>query len=260
MEEHVLQFRPSRTSRLGAIAFGLLVYAVFGITTVSAIAFTARILHPTVAGSTATGLAFDFGFVALFGVQHSLMARERFKAWWSSVVPPPLQRSIYVLLTSLLLLLLFFQWRGIDRTLWDATGVVRAVLWVLFVMGWVTVIYSTFLIDHFDLVGLRQTWNYFRQQRPDGIDFRTPSLYRVVRHPMMVGFVLLFWSNPTMTLDQVFLAAAITVYILIGLRFEERDLLRWYGAQYRAYSERTPMLIPVPTRLPPGPNEGDDQP
>ncbi|MGA7668868.1 MAG: NnrU family protein [Nitrolancea sp.] len=250
MEDHALQVETSRTARMGVLLFGLAVYAVFGATTVVAIAFTARAIHPQVASSGATTFAFDLGLFALFGLQHSIMAREEFKQWWSRTIPEAIQRSIYVLLASLLLLIMFWQWRAVDTTAWHVTGFPRLLLWAVFGIGWVTVIYSTFLIDHFDLVGLRQTWNFFRDEKPESIDFRTPMLYRLVRHPMMVGFVLLFWANPTMTLDMVVLAVAITVYILIGLRFEEKDLLRWYGQQYHAYRRRTPMLIPFPLRLP----------
>ncbi len=249
MEKHALQVSPTRASRLAILLAGMAVYGVFGVTTVVAIAFTARIIRPQVTSSGATAFAIDLVLFALFGLQHSIMARQGFKEWWSITVPAPIQRSTYVFLASLLLLLMFWQWRSVDTTAWHVTGFPRMLLWIVFGIGWVTVIYSTFLIDHFDLTGLRQTWNFFRQEQSESIDFRTPTLYRLVRHPMMVGFVLLFWANPTMTLDMVVLAVAVTVYILIGLRFEEQDLLRWYGEQYRAYRRRTPMLIPMPTWL-----------
>ena len=249
MNDQTISTGLSRTARLAVLLIGAAVYVVFGIFAVAAIGFTARIIQPQVAASRTSALIVDVGLVALFGLQHSVMARGRFKAWWNRVVPEALARSVYVLCASLLLLLMFWQWRAVDQTMWEVSGIGHVILWVIFAIGWITVFYSTFLIDHFDLVGLRQTWSYYRGQSAGNPAFRTPSLYRVVRHPMMLGFILVFWSNPTMTLDMLVLAAAITVYIVIGTTFEERDLLRWYGRQYRAYRQRTPMLIPLPLWL-----------
>ncbi len=249
MGERIARLDPSRTARLGVLLTSAAVYLVFGFTAVAAIGFTARIIQPQVAASRTAALFVDIGFVALFGLQHSVMARGRFKERWLRLVPAPLERSVYVLSACLLLLLMVWQWRAVDQTLWDVQGIGRAILWIIFVTGWAVVFYSTFLIDHFDLVGLRQAWSYYRGQPIGNLDFRTPSLYRVVRHPMMVGFILLYWANPTMTLDMFVLAVAITTYIIVGVIFEERDLLRWYGARYRTYRQRTPMLIPLPVRL-----------
>jgi protein-S-isoprenylcysteine O-methyltransferase Ste14 len=174
------------------------------------------------------------------------MARPAFKRWWTKFVPPPVERSTYVLVSSLLLGLLFWQWRPIPATVWNvghpsARGLIHAVFWT----GWAIALASTFLIDHFDLFGLRQVYLYAsgREYRPPA--FRTPGLYRYVRHPLMTGFLLAFWATPTMTLGHLLFAVATTAYILIALRLEERDLVSFHGEQYRAYRGQVGMLFPL---------------
>jgi methanethiol S-methyltransferase len=193
-------------------------------------------------------VAIDLGLVLFFGVVHSVMARARFKRLWTKVVPPAAERSTYVLVASAQLALLCWQWRPIDApTLWTATGTLAVALRALSAVGWGTALLSTFLIDHFELFGLRQG---FGRSTPEPV-LRTPLLYRWVRHPLYFGTLLAFWSAPTMSIGHLLFAALFTVYILIGVRHEERDLLRIFGDAYRSYQAEVPMLIPFVRRARP---------
>ena len=189
-------------------------------------------------------VAVDLGLIALFGLQHSVMARPRFKAAWTRIVPEALERSIYVLLASAVLVVMFVFWRPLPIGVWsvDATWAVYA-LWALFGLGWLIVLLSTFMISHFELFGLVQVWA--APARPEAPPvFRTPLFYRRVRHPLYSGFILAFWATPAMTTGHLLLAAGMTVYILIAIRHEERDLVAVFGAEYEAYRGRAGMLIP----------------
>jgi protein-S-isoprenylcysteine O-methyltransferase Ste14 len=159
-------------------------------------------------------------------------------------VPPPIERSTFVLAASLVLVLLYWQWRPLPATVWRVEGGVAALMWGLFALGWATVLLSTFLIDHFDLFGLRQAWVHLRQQTLRPLEFRTTLLYRIVRHPIMLGFLLAFWFTPHMTVGHLLFAAGMTVYILVGVHHEERDLVRSLGQEYVDYRRRTPAIIP----------------
>lgn len=173
------------------------------------------------------------------------MARPAFKRWWTQIIPPEAERSTYVLLSSLALVLLFWQWRPIGGTVWHvehAAG--QALLYGLFAAGWLTVLVTTFLINHFDLFGLRQVWLYLRGEPYRPLRFVTPGPYRHVRHPLYVGWLLAFWATPTMTVAHFLFAAATTAYILIAIRFEERDLVDVHGPSYVEYRDRVPMLLP----------------
>src|SRR5215211_7379595 len=176
------------------------------------------------------------------------MARKWFKEWWTKIVPKPIERSTYVLFSSVALILLFLFWRPLGGVVWsveDPTG--RLVLRALFAFGWGLVLYSTFLINHFDLFGMRQVWRYLLDKREEGLTFATPGPYRLVRHPLYVGWLFAFWSTPTMTLTHLLFAVVTTAYILVAIRFEERDLVDAHP-EYAEYRRRVPMMIPVLTR------------
>jgi protein-S-isoprenylcysteine O-methyltransferase Ste14 len=195
--------------------------------------------------ATATALAIDVALLGLFAVQHSVMARPAFKRWWTRIVPAPIERSTFVLATSLALALLVWQWRPLPATVWDVgPDGARVALHALAWLGWLTAFGSTFLIDHADLFGLRQPYRELRARPPAAPGLRTPLLYRLVRHPLMLGFVVAFWAAPTMTQGKLLFAALTTGYILVALQLEERDLLRDLGDDYAAYRRRVPMLIP----------------
>lgn len=200
-------------------------------------------------GPAALAATINLGLIALFGLQHSVMARSGFKDWLKRMLPAPAERSVYVLVSSLLLILLFWQWRPIGPVLWSVeAGPGQSTLWALFAIGFGITFVSTWLIDHFDLFGLRQSWNGFRgrQHRPPG--FVTPLFYRIVRHPLYLGFLIAFWSVPHVTLGHVLFAGGMTVYILIGVWLEERDLERYLGEDYRMYRRQVPKLLPLPGR------------
>ena len=192
-------------------------------------------------------LAIDCALLTVFAVQHSVMARRWFKEWWTQIVPWTIERSTYVLSASLALLLLFWQWRPIGIQVWSVENAsARIVLWTLFAAGWGTVLVVTFLINHFDLFGLRQVWLPLVGKPYTRIPFRTPLPYRFVRHPLYFGFLLAFWMTPTMTLAHLVFALATTAYIVLAIQFEERDLVAEHGAAYEEYRRTVPMLLPVP--------------
>jgi protein-S-isoprenylcysteine O-methyltransferase Ste14 len=190
-------------------------------------------------------LAIDIALLAVFAFQHSVMARPGFKRWLTQYVPRPAERATYVLLSSLALALLFWQWRPLGGMVWHVTNTAGATaLWALFAIGWVTVLMATFLINHFDLFGLRQAWLYFRGQEYTPLRFATPGPYRLVRHPLYVGWLLTFWATPAMSVSHVVFAIGTTAYILAAIRLEERDLVAVHGEAYARYRQAVPMLIP----------------
>ena len=196
-------------------------------------------------------LLVDVGLLALFAAQHSAMARPAFKRWWTRVVPTAAERSTYVLLTSVCLVALCWFWRSLPGVVWHLEGAAAAVAWALFALGWLIVLASTFMVSHVELFGLSQAVCAFRGRRPAPPEFRERWLYRIVRHPLMLGFLVAFWSAPTMSASRLAFALIATGYVLVALRFEERDLRRTIGAPYVDYQARVPMLLPRIARLTP---------
>jgi len=236
--------------RIITLIYGVCSYAVFFLTFLYAIGFLGNILVPKsldsgLTGPLGTALLVDMGLLALFAVQHSVMARPAFKRILTRVVSPAAERSTYVMASSLALILLFWQWHPLGGTVWEVEHPVgRALLYGGFGVGWTLVLVTTFVINHFDLFGLRQTWRHFRGLPQEPLAFVTPILYRIVRHPLYVGWLLAFWSTPTMTLTHLLFAAVTTAYILLAIQLEERDLMEAHP-EYAVYRRRVPMLIPV---------------
>lgn len=198
---------------------------------------------PTPSGGSA--MLVNLGLIALFGLQHSVMARSGFKTGLTRVVPPVLERSVFCLASAVVLVALYCLWQPMPALVWDVQSAGgRMALWLLFAVGWLIVLVSTFLLNHFELFGLAQPWRNLRGTAAPVESFSTPGFYRAVRHPIYAGFVLAFWATPTMTQGHLLLAAGMTVYILIGIRYEERDLVARFGAQYSAYKTKVGMLFP----------------
>ena len=240
--------------RVAFLAYGVVCYVVFLATFLYAIGFIGgfgvpRPLDGAASGPIGVAIAIDAGLLGLFAVQHSVMARRWFKEWWTRLVPWPVERSTYVLFSSLALIALFAGWRPLGGSVWsvdDPTG--RLVLRALFAFGWGLVLVCTFLINHFDLFGLRQVWLFAMGRPYTTLRFATPGPYRLVRHPLYVGWFFAFWMTPTMTLSHLLFAIATTAYILIAIQFEERDLVHEHGRAYDDYRRRVPMLWPFGRR------------
>lgn len=236
--------------RLTILTYGVVSYALFFATFVYAIGFVGNFLAPTsLDGEPAVplgaALLINLTLLGAFAIQHSVMARPAFKRWWTRIVPKPAERSTYNLFSSLLLIALFALWEPMGGTVWNVGNPAgRAVLYGLFGMGWMIVLLSTFLFNHFDLFGLRQVWLYFRGREYTPLKFDTPWLYRHVRHPLYVGWLLAFWATPTMSVAHLVFALATTGYILIAIQLEERDLIGEHGRKYQDYRREVPMLIP----------------
>ena len=189
--------------------------------------------------------AIDIALIALFGVQHSVMARPGFKRWWTRIVPQAVERSVYCLAAAAVLGALFLLWHPIAGVLWEVTNPAgRIALWAMCAAGWAIVFISTWLINHFELFGLAQVWRHWRGVEPQPYRLSTPLFYRIVRHPLYSGFLLAFWAAPTMTVGHALLAAGMTVYVLIAIRYEERDLVDYYGDKYIDYRKRVGTLVP----------------
>jgi protein-S-isoprenylcysteine O-methyltransferase Ste14 len=240
--------------RIAFFVYGSLSYLIFLGTFLYAIGFIGnfgvpRTLDGALSGPLALAFAVDVALLTLFAVQHSVMARKWFKDWWTRMVPKPLERSTYVLFSSLALILLFWQWQPLGGVVWSIEDPVgRIVLRGLFAFGWALVLFSTFLINHFDLFGLRQVWLNLLGRPYTTLRFGTPGPYRLVRHPLYVGWLFAFWSTPTMTLAHLLFSIATTAYILLAIQFEERDLAREHGDSYETYRRSVPMLIPFTRR------------
>jgi protein-S-isoprenylcysteine O-methyltransferase Ste14 len=237
-------------TRIAVLVFGVVSYGLFLVSFLYAIGFVGGFGVPTTidgmpVGSVAAAVAIDGILLMVFALQHSVMARPWFKAIVTRVVPEAAERSLYVLASSAALLLLFWLWRPIGGTVWEvADPVARAALYGVFAVGWLTVLVTTFLINHFDLFGLRQVWLYLRGRPYTQLRFGMPGLYRHVRHPLYVGWFLAFWATPTMTVTHLFFAVVTTAYILVAIRFEERDLEAAHGPAYAEYRRTVPMFVP----------------
>jgi methanethiol S-methyltransferase len=242
-------------TRLSFAVYGLLAYLFFLCTFLYAIGFVANIpglkgLDTGRATPLLEAVLVDLLLLGLFAVQHSVMARPAFKRWWTRFVPQEVERSTYVLFASAALALLFWQWRPLGEPLWNVTGAPALALQVVCVIGWSTVLVSTFLINHFELFGLRQSFAPLLGLREVSPAFRTPGIYRVVRHPIYLGFLLAFWATPVMTAGHLLFAVMTTGYILVGIALEERDLVEVFGAHYLDYRRRVGMLLPRLGRAP----------
>lgn len=239
---------------LAILVVGLGSYLLFLLATIYGISFTLGGLLPVPVAlppaPLVPALLLDVGLLSLFGVQHSLMARSGWKQWWTSIIPPSLERSLYVLLASCILLALFWFWEPIPTVIWQiGNPLLQASLYGTCLAGWGLVVLTSFQIDHFELFGLRQVWHAIRRQPQASPEFRIPFLYRFVRHPMMSGFLLVFWATPHMTVDRLLFALGMSLYILIGTAFEERALRREFGQVYETYQAWVPRFFPFPRTL-----------
>ena len=254
IDHQVHSLRPdvsgSRAFKFIAFLYGIAAYLVFFVTIVYAIGFVMGLVVPKTIDSgpdtpTAEAVIINLLLMTLFAVQHSVMARQRFKAWWTQFVPKPVERSTYVLFASLSLLLLFWQWRPLPSVIWDVTNPDIAVTLVtVSLAGWVLVFTSTFIINHFELFGLHQVTNHLVGKEATPPRFKTPLLYKFVRHPIYLGFIIAFWAAPTMTAGHLLFAAVTAAYIFVGIALEEHDLVDLFGDEYRQYKQRVSMLIP----------------
>ena len=232
------------------VLYGLCAYFFFFGTFLGFIGFVGDLpLHRSVDGGPSAPLAqavlVDLALLGLFGLQHSLMARAAFKRWWTRAVPPALERSTYVLASSLALAILMWQWLPIPAPIvWEFSGPAALALQVLFWSGWAVMLASSFLIDHGELFGLKQVYWFVMKERAPQQPFRTPAFYRYVRHPLYTGLLAAFWATPRMTAGHLLFAAGFTAYILVGIRFEERDLVAQFGSRYVQYRRRVGMLLP----------------
>jgi methanethiol S-methyltransferase len=239
-------------SRWSVLVYGAVAYLIFLASILYAVGFVGGFLVPKdidsgSEGATALALLINLALLSLFALQHSIMARPAFKRWWTRIIPPAMERSTYVLASSTSLFLMFWLWQPLPSVVWQVTEPwAVAALWAVFGIGWLIVLVSTFLINHFDLYGLRQVFLYFTEQPYTPVPFRTPWLYRVVRHPIMLGFLIAFWAIPTMTQGHLLFSAVVTAYVLIALQLEERDLRAHHGEAYTAYQRQVRMLVPLP--------------
>ncbi|MGK7312145.1 MAG: methanethiol S-methyltransferase [Candidatus Longimicrobiales bacterium M2_2A_002] len=232
--------------------YGLVAYGIFLASFGYGILFVADVWVPKSIdtggrASLGTALLVDTALLLLFALQHSGMARQGFKRWWTRIVPKPIERSTYVLFASLALILLLVFWQPIPDVVWHVSwGPARVALWMLFGLGWAILFAATFMIGHADLFGLRQVWYDFTgRDRPED-RFRVPGLYRVIRHPILTGFLIAFWATPTMTVGHLLFAGGTTAYILVAVQLEERDLVARFGDRYREYRRQVPAFFPLP--------------
>jgi methanethiol S-methyltransferase len=238
-------------SRAATLIFAILAYAIFFATFLYLIVFVgdfgfAKLTVDVGPEAPVTiAIVVDIALIALFGIQHSVMARQGFKRWWTRFVPWPAERSVYVLAASAVLIILFLLWRPIDTIVWSVNSPLFAdLLWLVFWGGWLTVLTSTFLINHFELFGLQQAWLHMRSREPAPPTLRQPVFYKWVRHPIYLGFFLAFWAIPEMTVGHLLLAVGVSIYMLIAIRYEEHDLVNLFGKDYETYREQVGMLTP----------------
>ena len=246
---------PSTISRLAVCGYAVIAYGAFLLSVGWAIGFLAASGAPTSIDGPPTrpawaALAIDAALLLTFAVQHSVMARAGFKRRLTRLIPAQAERSTFVLAASLLLFALFGWWQPVPATIWHVGPPWSAAIWVVYAVGWVIVVWSTFMVDHADFLGLKQAYRHLRRLGYRSPDFTQRWLYAWCRHPMMLGLVIAFWATPRMTVGHLFFAVAATAYIAVGIRFEERDLRAQLGAEYREYASRVPALVPAPRSLP----------
>jgi len=235
---------------IAVFAYGTAAYVLFLAAFLYLVGFLANLGVPKsidtgMGGETATAFLVNLGLLSVFALQHSVMARPSFKRWWTRVVPVAIERSTYVLLTNVVLGLLFWQWRPMTAVIWDvSSGTSARILEALFCAGWIAVLLGTFMTNHFELFGLRQVYLYLVGREHTPVTFTARGFYRYVRHPLMAGFLLAFWATPRMTLGHLVFSMVMTGYVLLAIRFEERDLVESLGEQYVDYRESTPALLP----------------
>lgn len=241
--------------RILAFVYGALSYVVFFVTFLYAIGFVGNLVVPKSidsgppAGTLTRALIMNILLLSIFAIQHSVMARPAFKRWWTRFVPQAVERSTFVLFSSLALILLFWQWRSITSVIWDVENAAgQYVLLAVFFLGWGIVLLSTFLINHFELFGLRQVYLYSKDQEYTDLGFKEIFLYKFVRHPIMLGFIIAFWATPKMTAGHLLFAAVTTVYIVVAIQIEERDSVTFHGEDYEDYRKRVSMLLPIPKK------------
>ena len=231
--------------------YGILAYAVFLASFLYAIGFLGQQMVPKhinsgAESSTLEAIIINLILLSLFAVQHTIMARPAFKTWWTKIVSPAIERSTFVLLSSLILLLIYWQWRPMTEVVWNIEGEIYVlIITIIFWLGWLIVLLSTFMINHFHLFGLDQVYNKLKSRPPTGLEFKEHFLYKLVRHPIMLGFIIAFWAAPRMTQGHLLFAVVTTLYIFVGVKyFEENDLKKELGDTYVSYQKRVPMLIP----------------
>jgi protein-S-isoprenylcysteine O-methyltransferase Ste14 len=241
-------------SRIASMVFAMVAYAIFFGTFLYLIVFVGDFPLGTITVDSGpesdpiTAVFTDIALILLFGLQHSIMARQGFKRWWTKIVPPPIERSIFVLAASAMLMILFIGWRPIDKHVWSVNPIthpwINDLIWIAFWIGWLTVLLSTFLINHFELFGLQQALYHVRGREPERPKFRQPLFYNWVRHPLYLGFFLAFWAAPEMTIGHLLFAGGMSAYMLVAIRFEERDLIGLFGKDYELYRRQVGMLTP----------------
>jgi protein-S-isoprenylcysteine O-methyltransferase Ste14 len=238
--------------RILAFIYGLVSYVLFLVAFLYAIGFVEswvvpKAINDGAVGPVGTAVIINVLLLSLFAVQHSIMARPAFKERWTKIVPEPVERSTFVLITSVLLLFIFWQWRPMTGTIWHVeVAWARYALIGMSLVGWLLVLYATFLIDHFDLFGMRQVWLYLKGTPYTHPKFQENVLYRLVRHPLMLGFIVAFCFTPDMTTGHLLFAGVTTAYMIVAIQIEERDLIKFLGDDYRKYRTRVRMLIPLP--------------
>jgi len=243
-----------RPARLGTLLYGMVAYLLFFGTILYAIGFVGNWIVPKSIDSgtglpLAASLAINASLLLVFVVQHTIMARPAFKRWWTTVIPPAIERSTFVMAASLSLALLFALWQPLPQTVWRVDHpIAAAALVALSIFGWATVFLSSFIINHFDLFGVRQVWQRYRNEQPTPVGFKLRGPYRLVRHPLMVGFLIAFWATPHMSIGHLFFAIMTTSYIFMGTWFEERDLVAEHGRSYRDYQQTVRAFVPIPRR------------